>query len=140
MTPRQIELVRDTFAAVRPKADAAAALFYTRLFEIAPEVRPMFRGDLAEQGRKLMTTLAFVVAGLHRFDKLRAAVSELGARHAGYGVRDHHYDAVAQALLWTLSQGLGDAFTPEVEEAWTVAYTVLSGAMRDAAAVAVPAA
>jgi nitric oxide dioxygenase len=142
MTPRQIELIQDTFAAVRPNDEAAADLFYSRLFEIAPEVRPMFRGDLKEQGRKLMATLAFVVAGLSRFDKLKAAVSKLGSRHASYGVQDQHYAAVAEALLWTLRQGLGASFTSEAEEAWTVAYTMLAGTMRDgsAVAVAVPAA
>lgn len=136
MTRRQIELVQTSFAEVKPIAQAAAALFYDRLFEIAPEVRPMFRGDMAEQGRKLMTALAFVVAGLERFEQLRGVVAELGARHASYGVRDYHYTAVAEALLWTLAAGLGRSFTPEVEDAWVSAYTILADAMRKGVAAA----
>lgn len=140
MNPNQIDLVQRTFEAVRPIATEAAALFYGRLFELDPTLRPLFRGDLTEQGRKLMTTLAVVVKGLSRLDTILPAVEQLGARHAGYGVEEAHYDTVGAALLWTLRQGLGTAFTPEVEAAWTAAYTTLAGAMIDAARRAAPAA
>jgi hemoglobin-like flavoprotein len=132
MNQQQIALVQDSWSRVEPIADTAAALFYGRLFEVAPEVRPMFRGDLAEQGRKLMLMLAVVVRGLDRLDRLVPGVQRLGRRHAGYGVRPEHYDAVGGALLWTLEQGLGDAFTPEVRDAWATAYGALATTMRDA--------
>ena len=136
MNSEQIMLVQTSFALVLPIADTAAALFYQRLFELDPSLRPMFRGDIQEQGRKLMTMLKIVVNGLTRLDQLVPAVQELGRRHARYGVRDEHYDTVAAALLWTLGQGLGVAFTPEVEQAWVAAYTLLAGTMKDAAEMA----
>jgi hemoglobin-like flavoprotein len=138
MTPDQIALVQTSFAQVLPIADAAAALFYGRLFELDPSLKPLFRGDMQEQGRKLMTMIRVVVNGLHRLDQLVPAVQELGRRHARYGVTDAHYDTVAAALLWTLGQGLGAGFTRDVEAAWTTAYTVLAETMKAAAAEALP--
>jgi len=135
MNPEQIMLVQTSFVLVTPIADTAAGLFYQRLFELDPSLRPMFRGDIQEQGRKLMTMLKIAVNGLTRLDQLVPAVQELGKRHARYGVRDEHYDTVAAALLWTLGQGLGAAFTPEVEQAWVAAYTLLAGTMKAAAAL-----
>lgn len=136
MNNRQIELVRTSFAAVEPIAEQAAALFYGRLFEIAPEVRALFPDDLTDQGRKLMQMLASVVRNLDNLDVVVPVAQRLGERHVGYGAEAAHYGPVGAALLWTLGQGLGDAFTPEVEESWTAAYTVLSGVMIDAAAAA----
>ena len=134
MTPEQVLLIQASFAKVLPIADTAAALFYGRLFELDPSLRPLFQGDMREQGRKLMTMLRVVVNGLHRLDQLVPAVQELGRRHAAYGVADEHYDIVAAALLWTLRQGLGDDWTPNVEAAWVVAYTLLADTMKAAAA------
>ncbi len=139
MTPDQIAQVRSSFAKVAPIAEPAATLFYGRLFEIAPEVRGLFKADMAEQGRKLMTTLAVVVNGLDNLPALMPAVNALARKHVGYGVTAAHYVPVGAALLWTLEQGLGEAFTPEVRDGWTQAYTTLSGAMI-AAAEASPAA
>ncbi len=134
MNPEQIRLVQDSFAQVIPIADTAAELFYGRLFELDPALRPMFRGNMQEQGRKLMSTLRVVVVGLSRLEQIVPAVRELGRRHVAYGVQDEHYDTVAQALLWTLEQGLGDQFTPETREAWVTAYTLLATTMQEAAA------
>jgi len=134
MTPEQKRLVNESFALVEPIAATAAALFYARLFELDPSLRPMFRGDMAEQGRKLMQTIAVVVAGLDKLDTLVPAVQALGRRHAAYGVRDGHYATVAAALLWTLEQGLGAAFTPAVRQAWATAYGLLASVMQAAAA------
>jgi hemoglobin-like flavoprotein len=138
MTPEQRQIVKATFALVEPISETAAALFYGRLFDLDPSLRPMFRGDIAEQGRKLMQTIAVVVHGLDRLANLIPAVEALGRRHGGYGVRDEHYATVASALLWTLEQGLGPAFTPAAREAWTAAYTTLASVMQRAAAEAVP--
>ena len=134
MTTRQIELVRQTFRHVTPIADHAAALFYARLFELDPTLRPLIRGDLRTQGRKLMQTLALAVTTLDRLGTLLPIVRQLGVRQASYGVQDHHYGAVGNALLWTLRQGLGAAFTEEVESAWAAAYALVTDTMRAAAA------
>ncbi len=134
MTPDQKHLVRDSFAKVAPIAPTAAELFYGRLFELDPGLRPLFKGDMKEQGRKLMAMIATAVAGLDKLDTIVPAVRALGARHAGYGVIDAHYDTVAAALLWTLEQGLGPDFTPATKDAWVACYTLLAGQMKEAAA------
>lgn len=133
MTPEQAQLVKQSFAKVAPIAEQAADLFYTRLFEIAPEVKPLFKGDIKEQGRKLMSTLGLAVGSLDRLPQLVPVVQDLGRKHAGYGVRGEHYDKVAAALLWTLEQGLGPDFTPETKAAWTEVYGILAGVMKEAA-------
>lgn len=139
ITNAQKFLVQNSFRQVAPAAEEVAALFYGRLFEIAPEVRPLFKGDLTEQGRKLMQVLGYAVGSLDRLDTLVPAVEDLGRRHGKYGVRDEHYDAVGFALLWTLEKGLGEGFTAEVKAAWVAVYTVLAGVMKSAAAQPVPA-
>jgi hemoglobin-like flavoprotein len=132
LTPEQKRLVQETFATIAPIADDAAALFYRRLFEIDPPVERMFRGDMAEQRKRLMQMIAVAVRGLDRLDQLVPAVQDLGRCHAGYGVEDRHYDTVGAALLWTLEKGLGAAFTPEVRGAWTAVYGILSTTMQTA--------
>jgi hemoglobin-like flavoprotein len=134
MTPEQISLVRDSFAKVAPIAPAAAAMFYDRLFMLNPALRPLFKGDMPEQGRKLMAMIGTAVANLHRLDDIVPAVRDLGRRHGGYGVQSDDYDTVATALLWTLEQGLGADFTPATRDAWTTCYVVLAGEMKAAAA------
>jgi nitric oxide dioxygenase len=133
MNERQIDLIRASFAQVVPIKTQAAATFYARLFEIAPPLRALFYGDMEEQGAKLMAMLATAVAHLDRLEEITPAVRALGVRHAAYGVAEADYAPVAEALIWTLGKGLGDAFTPETEAAWVAAYTVLAGAMQDAA-------
>lgn len=133
MTDDQIQLVQDSFAKVVPIADTAASLFYGRLFEIAPEVKPLFKSDMSEQGAKLMATLGVVVNGLRKPDTILPAAKALAVKHVDYGVQPEHYAPVGAALLWTLEQGLAEAFTDEVKEAWTSAYTLLSGIMIEAA-------
>jgi len=129
MTPQQIDLVKQSFAKVAPIADQAAVMFYDRLFELAPAVKPLFPSDMAEQRRKLMATLAIVVNGLSNLETILPAASALATRHVAYGARPEHYPVVGAALLWTLEKGLGDAWTEDVADAWTAAYTLLSGFM-----------
>lgn len=133
MNKDEIQILQDTFSLVEPIADTAASLFYARLFELDPTLQPMFKSDLKEQGKKLMSTLKLVVVGLDNPEKIIPAVQSLGQRHAGYGVQAQHYGTVGEALLWTLKKGLGDAYTPEAESAWTNAFTLLSGLMQEAA-------
>lgn len=134
MTPEQVALVQGSWEKVVPITEKAAALFYGKLFELDAELKPLFKGDMAEQGRKLMMMINTVVTKLDTLDEIVPAVQDLGKRHVGYGVKDAHYDTVGAALLWTLGAGLGDAFTDEVKDAWTDAYTTLATAMKDAAA------
>ena len=134
MTEDDKKLVRDSWAKVIPISDQAADLFYNRLFELDPSLRPLFTSDMTEQGRKLMGMITIAVNGLDRLDELVPAVRALGKRHSGYGVTDDHYDTVATALLWTLERGLGDAFTDDTRNAWIKTYTLLSTTMKEAAA------
>jgi hemoglobin-like flavoprotein len=136
MTPQQIEMVQGSWKKVLPIADTAAELFYGKLFSLDPSLKPLFKGDMKEQGRKLMGMIGTAVNGLTRLEQIVPAVQALGVRHAGYGVQPAHYGTVATALVWTLEQGLGDAFTPEVKQAWVETYTVLAKTMQDAAATA----
>jgi nitric oxide dioxygenase len=133
MTPEQVQLVKTSFASVLPIAERAGMMFYDRLFELDPTLRPMFKGEMSEQNRVLMRMIASAVNGLDRLETIVPTVRALGVRHAGYGVVDAHYQTVGEALLWTLQQGLGDGFTPEVAEAWTTAYGLLAGTMQSAA-------
>jgi hemoglobin-like flavoprotein len=140
LTVHQKTLVQESFAIVAPIADDAAALFYRRLFEIDPSLQHMFRGDMAEQRRKLMQMLTAAVKGLDRLEQLVPVVQDLGRRHATYGVEERHYETVGVALLWTLEKGLGKAFTPETKEAWATVYGILATTMQDAAREALAAA
>lgn len=133
MTPQQIDLVQASWKQVAPVAESAAQMFYGRLFFLDPSLRPLFLGDMREQGQKVMAMISYTVNGLTRLQVLLPAIRALGQRHATYGVRPEHYYTVGAALLWTLEQGLGTAFTPEVREAWVTAYSVLAKTMRDAA-------
>ncbi len=129
MTPTQVKLIQDSFAKVAPISAQAAALFYGRLFEIAPEVKPLFKGDMKDQGRKLMATLAVVVNGLSDLNSILPAASTLAERHVAYGVTPDHYAPVGAALLWTLERGLGAQWTQELAAAWAAAYATLSSFM-----------
>ena len=133
VTSAQKQLVHNSFAKIAPIADDAAALFYRRLFELDPRLKLMFRGDMAEQRKKLMQMITAAVKGLDHLDQLVPVLQDLGRRHAGYGVADAHYDTVGQALLWTLEKALGRAFTPELRHAWTTVYTLLATTMQEAA-------
>lgn len=134
MTPHQVGLVQSSFAKVAPIADQAAALFYARLFELAPEVRVLFKGDMVEQGQKLMAMLGSVTRQLNKLDDLVPVAQRLAERHVAYGAQPAHYAVVGKALIDTLDKGLGADFTPEVRLAWETAYGTLSTLMMAAAA------
>ena len=135
MTNEQIKLVQDTFKQVAPISETAAQLFYARLFELDPDLELLFKGNLTEQGRKLMQMLGVAVASLDRMEQLLPALQSLGSRHVNYGVRDKDYETVGRALLWTLRKGLGEAFTPDVEAAWSNVYATLASAMQSGTGV-----
>ncbi len=134
LTEEQIKLVQESWDKVVPIQETAAELFYGQLFEIAPEVKPLFKGDMKSQGRKLMTMLNTAVKSLNDLEKIVPVVQQSGRNHVKYGVKDEHYGKVAEALLWTLGQGLGDDFTEEVKNAWIAVYVLLSTVMKEAAA------
>ena len=134
VTPTEKQLIRTTWAAVEPIQDVASDLFYARLFELDPRLAALFaETDMRRQGRMLMQTLAIVVKSLDDLSVVVPAVEALGRRHVGYGVQPEDYATVGGALLWTLEQGLGDAFTPEVRAAWAGAYVIVSSVMIAAA-------
>ena len=133
ITPDVQRLVRDSFAKIAPNSEAAAFMFYDRLFALDPSLQSLFKGDMAQQGRKLMTMIGTAVANLHRLDAIVPTVQDLGRRHIGYGVEPTHYQTVAAALLWTLEQGLGEEFTSETRQAWVACYTTLAATMQQAA-------
>ena len=131
MTTKNIELVKNSWAAVATMdMEVVGGLFYNRLFEIAPDVKPMFsKISIPEQSKKLLTMLSYVIAKLDRLEDILDEVAKLAKRHTTYGVKSEHYEAVGNALLWTLEQGLGKLWNDELEEAWIEVYTVLSSAM-----------
>jgi len=133
MTPEQVKLVQESWEKVVPIADQAAALFYGRLFELDPELKPLFKSNIEEQGKKLMQMITMAVRGLSDPGKLIPAVEDLGRRHVGYNVRAKDYEAVGAALLWTLEKGLGEGWTSDVQEAWVAVYTLLADTMKKAA-------
>ncbi len=133
MTPEKIVLVRSSWQQVLPIKDTAAQLFYGQLFVLDPSLRGMFRGDMVEQGRKLMAMINTVVNSLDKLGPILETIEEMGRRHVAYGVTEAHYDTVGSALIWTLGQGLGEKFTPAVKDAWVEAYNTLASAMKQAA-------
>ena len=129
MTPEQIALVQESFKKIAPIEEAAAELFYARLFELDPNLQSLFNRDMKIQGHELMAMLAAAVNGLGDLERLLPVVRDLGVRHAGYGVLQKHYDTVGAALLWTLERGLGGNLTAETKRAWAAAYGLLAAAM-----------
>ena len=136
MTPDQVRLIRESWLKVQPISDTAAERFYARRCELEPSVPPLCKRPLAEQGPMLMSALRMIVMRLEHLDQLVPGIRALGARHAGYGVRDEHYAVVGEALLWTLEQGLGPDFDDATREAWATAYGVLAATMQEAARMA----
>ncbi len=133
MTEDQKTLVQESWELVVPISDTAAELFYARLFELDPELRPLFAdADMKEQGKKLMLMITTAVRGLGRLDELIGAIEAMGKRHVGYGVKTEHYDTVGTALLDTLEKGLGEVWTPDHKEAWALTYTTLADVMKKA--------
>jgi hemoglobin-like flavoprotein len=129
MTTRQKQLVRESFPAIREVAGPLSQLFYGRLFELQPSLRPMFRQDLAGQGLKLMEMLSAVVEHVDRLESLEPVLHDLGKRHAGYGVLPHHYAMVEQALLWSFGHAMEYEFDDELKCAWRVVIARVSAAM-----------
>jgi len=127
LTDKEKQLITESFSKVAPISDQAAELFYNRLFEIAPETKPLFaKTDMREQGRKLMQTLGTAVGALYGLEAIVPVLESLGKRHTAYGVTQDHFKPVGEALIWTLEQGLGEAFTEETREAWIKVYTLLA--------------
>ena len=134
MTPHEKRMVTQSWAQVEPISEQAAELFYGRLFELDPDLKALFKGDMQAQGRKLMASLALVVTSLDDLDGLVPVLQVMGRSHRGYGVKASDYDTVGAALLWTLGQGLGEAFTEDVKASWTEAYGLVATTMSEAAA------
>jgi len=136
MTPHQIHTIRQTFALIEPRAEVMALIFYQRLFALDPSLRPLFRGNIEDQGQKLVQMLGVAVALLDQPFALEPSLEVLGRHHASYGVEDRHYDIVGEALLDTLGECLGRAFTREAMDAWAAFYVIVANAMQHGAASA----
>ncbi len=136
LTRDEVKMVQEDWRLVVPIGPTAATLFYDRLFEIDPKLRPLFKPDLSEQKNKLLQMLAAAIGGLDDLAALVPVVQALGVRHKGYGVKSEHYATVGSALLWTLKQGLGETFDASHESAWAKVYGVLADTMQAASAAA----
>jgi hemoglobin-like flavoprotein len=133
MDAQQIALVQQSFEKVAGLGAQVADIFYKELFEIDPSLRSMFKGNMHEQKKKLLTTLAFVVRSLHTPAKILGPAQNLAVKHLDYGVQPEHYTLVGNALLRTLKKGLGAEYTPEVRDAWVETFRTLARIMKDAA-------
>lgn len=133
MTPEQVVLVKNSWALFAQKAEKVAEIFYNKVFELDPPLQPLFKGNMTEQGRKIMEMIDTVVNSLDRLEAIFPNVELLGERHAHYGVKDQDYEVLGAALLWTLETQLGQDFTAETKNAWTIVYHELSRAMKSAA-------
>ena len=129
MTPEQIDLVQTSFKKIAPIAETAGQIFYDRLFEIAPDVRPLFPEVMTDQHKKLMQMIGVAVNNMERVEEIIPALVELGDRHKDYGVEDEYYPLVGSVLLGTLETALGDDFTPDAKAAWAKTYEALAGVM-----------
>lgn len=125
LTSEQIELIRDSFHRLEPDAEVAEK-FYDRLFEIAPELRSMFRSDMTGQGMRFMRTMRVIVQYLDEPESLRPYLRKLAEGHAAYGVKAKHFKPMGQALIWTMRQALGDEFPEGADDAWEAAYELLA--------------
>ena len=132
MTTHQIQLVQGSWETVKPIAKTAGMLFYSKLFEAAPQARSMFGANLEEQAGKLMSMLGYIVSKLNRLEELLDDVEKLAIRHNKYGAQPEHYAVVGQCLIATLREGLGAAWNDELQDAWIAAYTILSNTMIEA--------
>lgn len=133
MDQRVIDDVQSTWKIVAGIAPQAAALFYGNLFEADPKLKPLFKGNMEEQGKKLMQMIGAAVGKLTDLESLVPILQSLAKRHVAYGVQEEHYGTVGAALLKTLEQGLGSAFTPQVKASWSEVYGVMSTVMISAA-------
>lgn len=133
MTPREKQLIRESFVSIREVAGPLSLLFYGRLFAMEPGVRPLFQNDISKQGMKLMEMLTAVVEHLDQVEELTPVLHAMGQRHAGYGVLPAHYAMVEAALLWSMGQALGATFDAEVKSAWRTVIGAVSQAMQEGA-------
>jgi len=135
MDAEEIALVQSSWTRLASRPQQAAETFYRRLFEVYPEVRPLFKGEMDEQGEKLVRMIGKAVAALDDLEPLDRVIKMMGARHSGYGVHDEDYEKLAEALFWTLEQGLGDDLTPATRAAWVSVYDDLADMMREGGAL-----
>ncbi|NVK31699.1 MAG: hemin receptor [Gammaproteobacteria bacterium] len=133
LTQQQIHLIQSSFAKVKPSAMQAAEIFYDTLFEYDPSLESIFHGDMKSQGEKLMRTLDTAVSSLSNLDALLPVLEALAVRHVQYQVQPKDYTTVGNALLATLSKGLGDEFTPVVRQAWVDGFRLIAKVMKSAA-------
>jgi hemoglobin-like flavoprotein len=132
MTTEQVRIIKNTWRSLQGvDATLLGDVFYSRLFLKEPSLRKMFQVPREIQAKKLIDMLDMIVSRLDRLDEVSEDIRQLGKRHVGYGVKAKHYEDVGNALLWTVSKGLGKDWNKEVETAWTACYLMLTRAMLD---------
>jgi hemoglobin-like flavoprotein len=130
VTSERRRLAQQAFATIQPFASELGMLFYSRLFELDPALRGLFKHDLANQAHSLMTMLQLAIEGLDAPEQFTHALHNLGVRHLDYGVQPEQYATMSAALLWTLEAALGPAFTPEVAAALTEVLSIITDQMQ----------
>jgi len=122
LTIAQINLIRDSFDRMQPHVEFASMLFYDRLFEIAPELRGLFRADMAGQGMRFMSTMSVILQNLDDPEALGPYLERLAIGHGAYGVKPKHFRPMGQALIQTMRETLGSGFPEDAAAAWGAAY------------------
>lgn len=134
MNQEQTALIEESWDYVITNTEEAGKIFYDKLFDIAPEVRPLFKEDIDSQADKLISLISFVVGKIDDLESIMKDVEDLGIRHNRYNVEPEHYAKVGEALLATLEKGASDIWTDKHAEAWGIVYNLLSDIMIKAAA------
>jgi hemoglobin-like flavoprotein len=136
MTPEQVKLIKTSFDAMWPLSGDIAELCYSRFFELAPEAKSLFKNDMALQRAKLMDMIAALVGSLDQHGLFQSIITNSGRHHARFGVRSSQYDALGEALMWSLERKLGTSLTPELSASWRALYATVQAEMQRAAAQA----
>ena len=125
MTPEQIDLIRESFDAMWPMRRDIADLCYSRFFELAPDARDLFPGDMEQQRMKLMDMIAALVGSLDDRPLFQSLATYSGRKHARFGVQPSQYVALGEALMWSIESKFGGSFTPELRESWRALYATV---------------
>ncbi|MEM8529185.1 MAG: globin domain-containing protein [Bacteroidota bacterium] len=132
MTQQEIQLVQESVTELMPRTQQMGEALYARLFEIAPELKALFKTDIPQQSRKLMSIIIHVIANLDQMDHLEEELQDLSAKHSTYNITASDYEVLKEAFLWTFAQEMGENWTDELSKAWAAAYDILAKAMMEA--------
>ena len=129
-----VNTLESSFDLIAPRGEELVEDFYASLFEAAPSVRPLFSDDMRRQKAMLLSALVLVRKSLRDLESLLPTLRALGARHVAYGAKAEHYPVVAQVLVGSMARVAGDAWSQEIEKAWSEALGVIAQVMLEGAA------